>query len=186
MKLLEKAVFILVGVSLSQAVHATALDDYIAAPDSNYIYSVVNTYSGTDYTTYVIAMTSQKWRDISEVDRPLWQHWLIIVKPDTVVSNTSLLWIDGGSNGGSAPTSADDALIEMARSTHTVVSDLKMVPNEPLTFAGETDPRSEDEIIAYTFDKFLDGGDPNWPVLLPMTKSAVRAMDTVTDYVRSP
>ena len=183
MKFLERAVFILIGVSLSQTIYATALDDYVAAPDSNYSYSIVGTYSGTDYTTYIIDMTSQKWRDISEVDRPLWHHWLIIVKPDTVLSNTSLLWIDGGSNGGSAPTSADEVMVQMALSTNTVVSDLKMVPNEPLTFAGETNPRDEDEIIAYTFDKFLDGGDPNWPLLLPMTKSAVRAMDTVTDHL---
>ena len=181
MKFLERAIFILIGVYLSQTVHATALEDYIAAPDSNYSYSVVNTYSETGYTVYVIDMTSQKWRDISEVDRPLWRHWLIVVKPDTVVSNTSLLWINGGSNRGAAPTSADDALVQIALSTHTVVSDLKMVPNEPLTFADAAGPRSEDGIVAYTFDKFLGGGDPNWPLLLPMTKSAVRAMDTITD-----
>ena len=57
-----------------------------------------------------------------------------------------------------------------------------MVPNQPLTFAGETRGRTEDAMIAYTWDKFLNGGDDNWPARLPMTKSAVRAMDTTTAF----
>jgi PhoPQ-activated pathogenicity-related protein len=57
-----------------------------------------------------------------------------------------------------------------------------MVPNQPLTFAGETKGRVEDELIAYTWDKYLQGGDENWLARLPMTKSAVRAMDMVTSF----
>lgn len=166
---------------LPRAAGATALDDYVNAPDSNYGYYVVTTNHNTGYTTYILNMTSQKWRDSNEVDRPIWHHWLIIIKPDTAVSNVSLLWINGGSNGGSVPASANDILVQLALSTNTVVSDLRMVPNEPLTFTDETGSRTEDGIIAYTFDKYLDSGDANWPLLLPMTKSAVRAMDTVTD-----
>ena len=57
-----------------------------------------------------------------------------------------------------------------------------MVPNQPLTFARETKGRVEDSLIVYTWDKFLRGGDENWPARLPMTKSAVRAMDAVTAF----
>jgi len=183
MRFFERAFLILTVVLLPQTIHATALDDYIAAPDSNYSYSAVNTISGPGYTTYIIDMTSQKWRDSSEVNKPIWRHWLIVIKPDTAVSNTSLLWISGGGNGGSAPTSADDTFVQLALNTNTVVSDLKMVPSEPLIFTDEIESRTEDEIIAYTFDKYLNGDDPNWPLLLPMTKSAVRAMDTITDHI---
>src|SRR4030095_11930863 len=42
--------------------------------------------------------------------------------------------------------------------------------------------RSEDEIIAYTWDRFLRNGDDRWPLRLPMTKAAVRAMDAVTAW----
>ena len=53
------------------------------------------------------------------------------------------------------------------------------------TFAGETKGRVEDSLIAYSWDKFLRGGDDRWPARLPMTKSAVRAMDTVTAFCAS-
>jgi len=165
---------------------STALDDYVATPDPNYTYSLANTISGTGYTAYVLEMTSQQWRDASEVDRPIWQHWLIIIIPDTAMSafHTAFLWIDGGSNGGDPPNTIDEDVITMATTARTVVASLEMVPNEPLTFTDETESRTEDEIIAYTFDKYLnDTTDETWPLLLPMVKSAVRAMDTVQDYV---
>jgi PhoPQ-activated pathogenicity-related protein len=57
-----------------------------------------------------------------------------------------------------------------------------MIPNQPLTFAGETRGRSEDSMIAYAWDKYLRGGDDQWLPRLPMTKAAVRAMDTVASY----
>jgi PhoPQ-activated pathogenicity-related protein len=60
-----------------------------------------------------------------------------------------------------------------------------MVPNQPLIFEGETRERSEDAIIAYTWDKFLRTADEKWPLRLPMTKAAVRAMDAVSDFLKS-
>ena len=74
-------------------------------------------------------------------------------------------------------------LTALAVDTGTVVTELRMVPNQPLTFAGETKGRTEDSLIAYSWDKFLRGGDDNWPARLPMTKSAVRAMDSVTSFL---
>ena len=62
----------------------------------------------------------------------------------------------------------------IATSTQSLVACVLQVPNEPL-FGG----KNEDEIIAYTYDKYLKGEGDDWPLLLPMVKSAVRAMDTV-------
>ncbi len=73
----------------------------------------------------------------------------------------------------------------IATATKSVVIELRMVPNQPLVFAGETERRTEDSLIAYTWDKFLRTGDPKWPARLPMTKAAVRAMDTVTAFCGS-
>ena len=164
----------------------TPLDNYVAAPDTNYNFHVVNTIHGKDQTAYVLEMTSQAWLTTNEVDRPLWKHWLIIIRPDKLTSSKALLLISGGANGGNPPGSADGNLIQIALAAKSVVAELKMVPNQPLVFAGETEQRKEDSLIAYTWDKFLRTGDSKWPARLPMTKAAVRAMDTVTAFCATP
>jgi PhoPQ-activated pathogenicity-related protein len=163
----------------------TALDDYIAKADPNYSFQVVNKIPGQGFTTFILDMTSQAWLTTNEVDRPLWKHWLIIVKPDEVRSSKSLLFISGGSNNGKIPGGADKNFVGMAMATKSVICELKMVPNQPLVFAGETEGRTEDSLIAYTWDKFLRTGDNKWPARLPMTKAAVRAMDTIANFCGS-
>jgi len=186
MKSYKKYVILAVMVfAAAQVAVGTPLDDYVAKPDPNYRYSLENTIKGDGYTAYVLDMISQSWRNKIEVDRTLWQHWLTIIKPDEVTSNKALLWITGGSNKRPAPISVESMLANIAMHTKTVVSELRMVPNQPLVFPDGGGPRSEDEIIAYTFDKFWWVGDANWPLLLPMVKSAVRAMDSIHDCIES-
>lgn len=167
------------------AAEQTALDRYVAAPDPNYKYELIKTAPGEGYTTYTIELTSQQWWTAAEVDRPIWKHWLTIVKPDQVTSSTGFLYITGGSYKDKPPAEADPMLPSLALATHSVASELRMVPNQALVFAGETKQRSEDSIIAYTWDKYLRGGDDNWPLRLPMTKSAVRAMDAITAFSKT-
>lgn len=173
------------GTWCSQA-RETALDRYIAAPDPNYSYRLVNTISGQGVTTYVLEMTSQSWLTTNEVNRTLWKHWMTITRPDTVSTPTGLLMIGGGSNEREAPKQADATLVRVALATRSVVTELRMVPNQPLVFVGDGEKRSEDSLIAYCWDKYLRTGDERWPTRLPMTKSAVRAMDTVTAFCASP
>jgi len=171
--------------AIPQLVLGTALDDYVKKPDANYKYSLVDTIEAKGYTAYVLDMTSQSWRSRKEVDRTLWQHWLTIIKPDKIKSDIGLLWINGGSNSNAAPKNADFMMVQIAQGSGTIVADLKMAPNQPLNFPDGGRPRYEDAIIAYTFDKCLATGDETWPLLLPMVKSAVRAMDTVQKFMAS-
>jgi PhoPQ-activated pathogenicity-related protein len=184
------ALVVLVALGPLDAVSAdqpelTPLDRYVAAPDPNYSYKLVNSVPGDGFTTYVLEMTSQAWLTTNEVNRTLWKHWMTLIKPNNVSSSTSLLFITGGSNEKEAPKQADGNMIRAALATKSVVTELRMVPNQPLMFAGDDQKRSEDALIAYCWDKYLRTGDERWPTRLPMTKSAVRAMDTVTAFCSS-
>jgi PhoPQ-activated pathogenicity-related protein len=162
----------------------TALDRWVATEDPAYKYSLVSTKQTNGVTMQVLDMTSQKWRSSDEVDRTEWKHWVTILRPAQVKHATALLFIGGGNNGRAAPDTPDATLLNIAKQTGAVVAELRMVPNQPLVFPGEK-PRTEDAMIAYTWDKFLKGGDELWPARLPMTKAAVRAMDTVTAFAKS-
>src|SRR5206468_4006184 len=112
----------------------TALDDYVAKPDPAYSWKLIKTIPGDGYTTFVLDLRSQSWRAVPEVDRALWQHWLVIVKPDRVQYDTAYLRIGGGRNGGSTPEQPSQQLVRFAKSTNTVAAELGMVPNPPLIF----------------------------------------------------
>src|ERR1035437_1178929 len=168
--------------SLAQGGDYTALDRYIAAPDASYRYPLGGTVNSPGLVAYQIDLVSQTWLTTAQVDKPEWHHWVTIYKPDQLTTSTVVLFIDGGSNTSSPPT-PDPLMILLAATAGAVVADLGQVPNEPLKFAGESQPRTEDAIIAYTWDKYLRTGDERWPARLPMTKAAVRAMDAVTDFL---
>lgn len=163
----------------------TALDRYVARPDSTYAHKLVATHAGKGFTAYVLELKSQTWLTTNEVDRPVWTHWLTIIRPDTVKHSKALLLIEGGGNGGNPPKSPDEKAVQIALQTHSIAAQLKMVPNQPLTFTGDKKGRVEDSMIAYTWDKFLRTGDEKWPARLPMTKSAVRAMDAISEFCAS-
>ena len=160
----------------------TALDRYVAAADPSFRHEVVKVVEAEGYRLATIDLTSQTWLTEKEVDRTVWRHWLMVILPKEVRSSTGMLFISSGANGRAAPAKADAKLVAIALGSGTVVAELRMVPNQPLTFAGEAKGRVEDELIAYTWDKYLRTGDERWPARLPMTKSAVRAMDAVMDF----
>ncbi len=166
-----------------KAATRTALDEYVAAPDANFRWELKGKADTPAGTYYLLEMTSQQWRNEREVSHSVWTHWLSIYKPVKVTSSIALLTINGG-NINSKPPKPDSRSIEIATLTGSVVAELRGVPNEPVQFPNDTKAsRTEDAIIAYTWDKFLKTGDGNWPLRLPMTKSAVRAMDAVTAFL---
>lgn len=114
----------------------TALDRYVKSPDAHYKHEVVKTIPGRGYTAYVVELTSQAWLTEKEVNRPVWKHWLTIVKPDKVNHSTGFLYISGGSNRDKAPERADGFITAMAMDTNSVAAELRMVPNQPLSFLG--------------------------------------------------
>ncbi len=159
-----------------QPVYA-GLADYVQRPDPTYAFEIVESRALGAGSAEIIKLTSQTWQGI------VWQHWLVIIRPaDVAHPETALLLIDGGSFRDKPPAldNREAQIIGMvAEQTKSVVAAVMQVPNEPLF-----DGRNEDEIIAYTYDKFLKGEGDDWPLLLPMVKSAVRAMDTVQNVLK--
>jgi PhoPQ-activated pathogenicity-related protein len=163
----------------------TPLDEYVAKADSTYGWKIIKIIPGDGYTTFVVDMQSQRWRSVPEVDRAVWEHRLLIVKPQTVKHVTALLTIGGGRNDGPAREAPSPQSVRVAKATSSVVAELGMIPNQPLVFNADGQPRTEDDLIAYGWVKFMDTHDPTWLPRLPMVKSAVRAMDTVTAVLAS-
>lgn len=158
---------------------------YVRSKDDAYGWKLAKTVPGNPSRTLVVQLTSQRWRREPEVNRAVWEHWLNIVVPAQVTSNTAFLMIGGGANGGAAPDQADRIATEIARATGSVVAELKQVPNQPLEFHGDGVGRKEDDLIAYAWNEYLKSGDPTWLPRFPMVKSAVRAMDAVQELLAS-
>lgn len=164
----------------------TALDTYVAAPDSSYGYSLNSVITGPGYKDYVVNLTSQTWNPAPGVSE-VWQHWLQIVVPTNVTAKTAVLNIENEealNNSATPPTTADGYTVQIATTTNAIAVFLPTVPNEPESFAG-TGPLTEDPLVAYTLDQFLDGNGQDWPILLPMVKSAVAAMNATQSFVTS-
>lgn len=125
----------------------TALDDYIAKADASYRWNVLKTVKGREVTAYLVDMTSQTWRTPQEVDRPVWRHWLMVYKPDVVKFETGFLFITGGANDGKSPDLAKSMVAQVATASHSVTAELRMVPNQPLIFLHDGQPRKEDDLI---------------------------------------
>lgn len=128
---------------------------------------------------------SQTWLDASQVDRPLWEHEVVVTVPRTAFTK-AMMFIGGGGNPLEADdTPKNDPFDKIALATKSIVAHVKQIPSQPLRFPDETDPRyveegrKEDIMIAYGWDQFLQGEQSGWPGCPMKAKAVVRAMDLV-------
>ncbi|CAF1221234.1 unnamed protein product [Rotaria magnacalcarata] len=166
---------------------ATPLDDYVNTPDIHFAWQRLKTYAFPTYKLYILNMTSQKWFDASFSSQPIWWHHMIITVPRVLRrSQIAFLFIDGGDNTDPIPTSS--VVTALALSTGSVAVELKQVPNQPMRFMADPtqQSRTEDAIIAWTWKIFIEQNGTNPYILLrmPMTKAAVRAMDTTEQLLK--
>lgn len=154
-----------------------ALQSYLDNGDSSFKWEVQDSTKTDGARLYRIEFTSQTWRDT------VWNHELTVIVPDSLTNNDGLLFITGGNlTKGKPNTHKWDkeeivALTDIAKVNKAVVSIVWQVPNQPL-FNGLT----EDELISLTLHNFQNDSDYTWPLLFPMTKSAIKAMDVVQDF----
>lgn len=156
------------------------LDSYVAREDPAYRWEVrgEGEVAGSEYTE--LLLTSQEWRGIR------WHHQLFVIWPTTLDEDArhALLFLHGGrwqpgmeSAEGLTPLPGEaTGLALVAEYLGAPLAVLRQVPFQPLF-----DGLVEDRLISYTFDRFLETGEEDWPLLLPMVKSVVRAMDAMQE-----
>lgn len=170
---------------------ANPFEAYLSEVDPAYSYELQNAIEGDNYKAYVIRMVSQTWLTEEIVDESEWWHWLTIVVPDSVDHSTGFLWIGGGDREDPEPSSVNPLVLNAALATNSITAHLHNVPFQPISFSGDNrlEERVEDELISYAWRKFLEGGakdeDAEWLPRLPMTKAAMRAMDTISDFIQN-
>ncbi len=155
----------------------TALKTYLDNKDKSFSWQLKATNDADEYKVYELELISQQWREYK------WKHRLSLIVPDELNYNGSLLFITGGKNENKEPVvrKHDERFIEsmaaIARRNQAIVSIIWQVPNQPLY-----DKLSEDALISYTLHNFRKDGDYSWPLLFPMVKSVVKAMDAVQAF----
>ena len=148
---------------------AAELDDYIKMPDTAFSWKETSSQTTHAGTLHTLALTSQVWQGIT------WNHELTIYEPgELTYTESALLFITGGETGGKSSDEDHKLAFTLAKATGARVAVVHQVPNQPLLGG-----KSEDTLIAETFVRYLETKDRNWPLLFPMVKSAVRAMDAV-------
>ena len=156
----------------------TALISYINNNDSHYKWELKNTYNIGESTAYDLLLTSQKWREF------VWTHQLTLLVPKEVVHDGALLLITGGRVKDGLPNWSSEKndknaqnFVHLAEKNNAIVAIVRQVPNQPLY-----DGLTEDELISLTLHNYKNDKDQTWPLLFPMVKSAVRAMDAVQEF----
>ncbi len=167
----------LVGFAQQGVTPETALMHYLNNNDYTNAWEVRETYPVNQAQAYSVLFISQKWQQI------LWKHEMIVFVPETVAYDGALLYITSGSIRDGFPNvmgkndETASFMADLAHRNQAVTVILRQVPNQPLY-----DGLTEDALISYTLNEFKKDTNYAWPLLFPMTKSAIKALDVVQAF----
>ncbi len=158
------------GVSAQAPPPASSpIDDYLQRPEPAFAAKFLSNDTTPLGKVFSFEFTSQTWRGGD------WKHQLRVYEPTRVEHpRLMLLFISGGRTGGEVKPSDHVQGFALANACGARVAVLPQVPNQPLM--GD---RFEDDLIGETFVNYLATQEPDWPLLFPMVKSAVKAMDAL-------
>jgi PhoPQ-activated pathogenicity-related protein len=119
---------------------------------------------------YDLELVSQTWQGIK------WNHTIQVYVPKKVKPAATLFLY----NTGDDPNLAKQAFgLGLAAKMKAPVAFLYNIPNQPLL-----DKKREDALIAETFVRYLKTRNEDWPLLFPMVKSMVKAMDALQAFAK--
>lgn len=161
----------LIALAAGSAARAD-LFEYVGREDPSFAWSQESNHDTESGRIVSLTLHSQTWRGIP------WVHQLRVYEPKEVLyPRHMLLFITGGSTD-SRPKPEDHAMgFALARLCGSRVAVLPQVPNQPLLGG-----KKEDDLIGETFMIYLKTREADAPLLLPMVKSAVAAMDALQQW----
>jgi len=149
------------------------LVNYVTKADPSFAWKLVANDDTLAGKVYTLDMTSQTWQGVK------WEHKIQVYVPrGSKPTSTMLLWNQGGTPGASSGALG----LALADKVKSPIAFLYGIPNQPIPSIGGQ--KKEDALIAETFVRFLETEDPTWPLLFPMAKSLVRAMDTLQVFAK--
>lgn len=166
-----------------------ALRNFAMAKDAAYRFELVDQgVLGTSRWAR-LHMVSQRWKDTD------WKHvvWILVPQaaidhPEAKASQSALLLITGGNWkkewGETAPAKIEprgeiQVIKAIAEASGSPAVAISQVPFQPMF-----NDLNEDALIAETFKRYIQGDGDDWPLLMPMVRSAVRAMDTAQTFTK--
>lgn len=169
----------------------TSLPDYVFKEDKSFEWKLKKTDDVNGTKAYTLSLISQTWHDVK------WDHDLVVIIPKgSKPQSTMVLW----NQGGTASANNLAFAVLLAEKAGSPVAFLYGVPKQALyvdkasgklttTPEDPKDPKVgrlvEDALIAETFVRYLATKDATWPLLYPMVKSVVRAMDAVQAFAKT-
>jgi PhoPQ-activated pathogenicity-related protein len=149
---------------------AADLDAYLKKPEPAYRWEKRGQTAFAGCAVYDLHLVSQVWQGNT------WEHRLQIYRPENLDHPNFCVLLNTGGSGGERDYALCAAL---AKSSGCVFAVLYNIPMQPL-YGGKT----EDALVVYTWQKYLETGDESWPLHFPMAKAVLKAMDAVQAFCK--
>ncbi len=160
----------LLGTAVVGGAARADLAGYVKRAEPKYAWKLERNRDESDGKVYTLSLVSQVWQGTT------WKHDLQLFVPRKSQPGATLFLL----NTGGKPSLASNFLAwALAKRMQAPVAVLFGIPNQPLL--GKL---TEDALIAETFVRYFKTKDEDWPLLLPMVKSLVKAMDALQQFAR--
>jgi PhoPQ-activated pathogenicity-related protein len=184
-KILLVLILVIVYFGLNYAFLSTksysSMEDYISSTKNEFSYEIEDIIYEEEWTGFHIKMISGEWLDSKKVENTDWWHYLDIVIPKEIKTDTGIMFIDSGAEDETY-FRLDSTSIGYALKAKSIIVNIHNIPFQPINFLdSEQESFYEDDLIAFAWNQFLEKGakqkDIEWLPRLPMTRAVVRAMD---------
>ncbi len=159
---------VLLLLFLSMTAQAMFLKDYVNEQRNQFYYDLeVELTLDNGVQVAFMRVYSGEWR------QTYWVHRLRVLIPPRAEGDSVAIYVTGSSSGASELRMMSELALQSGR----VVAILYDNPKQPL-FDGLT----EDALISYSFEKYLETSDLEWPSLFPMVRAVVATIDALEHF----